>query len=78
MKINILDNYAYDDVKTNATTVIQNAINECNMKGAGEVVIPKGDYLIDGIVLKSNVTLHLQKDCHLIGSGDESKYTLRE
>lgn len=78
MKINILDNYAYDDVKINATTVIQNAINECNMKGAGEVVIPKGDYLIDGIVLKSNVTLHLQKDCHLIGSGDESKYTLRE
>lgn len=75
VSLNILTNYEYDDIKMNATQAIQRAIDQCAQSGGGEVVIPGvGDYIIDGIQLKSGVILRLERDAALIGSGDESKY----
>ncbi|WP_409076878.1 glycoside hydrolase family 28 protein [Bombilactobacillus bombi] len=65
-------------MKNNSTEVIQDSIDKCNNSGGGEVIIPEGDYIIDGLILRSNVTLNLKKGCHLIGSGNEDNYILRK
>lgn len=45
-----------EDYKTNA---INSAINDCNKKGGGMVIVPKGTFYTGPITLKSNVNLHL-------------------
>jgi polygalacturonase len=60
------------------TTAINNAINDCNRKGGGIVVIPAGFWLTGPIVLKSNVNLHLQKNALLQFSSDFNQYPLVE
>jgi polygalacturonase len=60
------------------TTAINNAINDCNKKGGGIVVIPAGFWLTGPIVLKSNVNLHLQKNALLQFSSDFNQYPLVE
>src|SRR5689334_4208010 len=47
------------------TAAINSAINDCNKKGGGVVVIPAGFWLTGPVVLKSNVNLHLQKNALL-------------
>lgn len=58
------------------TAGIQNAINDCNKKGGGVVVIPAGFWLTGPIELKSNVNLHLQKAALLQFTKDLSQYKL--
>jgi polygalacturonase len=58
------------------TTSIQNAINDCNKKGGGVVVIPSGFWLTGPIELKSNVNLHLQKNALLQFTKDLNQYKL--
>ena len=58
------------------TTSIQNAINDCNKKGGGVVVIPSGFWLTGPIELKSNVNLHLQKNALLQFTKDFNQYKL--
>ena len=41
---------------------IQKAIDACHKAGGGTVLVPAGTYLSATIVLKDNVTLHLEKD----------------
>jgi polygalacturonase len=60
------------------TAAINNAINDCNKKGGGVVVIPAGFWLTGPIVLKSNVNLHLQKNALLQFSSDFNQYPLVE
>ena len=47
---------------------IQAAIDDCFLKGGGEVVVSEGVYLVAGIRLRSNVTLHLLENAILKGS----------
>lgn len=58
------------------TTAINNAINDCNKKGGGVVVIPSGLWLTGPIELKSNVNLHLQKNALLQFTDDFNQYKL--
>jgi polygalacturonase len=58
------------------TKSINAAIEDCNTKGGGEVIIPKGLWLTGPIVLKSNVNLHLEKNSVLQFTTDFNQYAL--
>src|SRR3954451_11931959 len=47
------------------TKSINAAIDACNKKGGGVVLIPTGFWLTGPVVLKSNVNLHLQRNAVL-------------
>lgn len=53
---------------------IQKAIDACHQAGGGTVLIPSGTYLSATIVLKDNVTLHLEKDALILGTTDYKAY----
>jgi polygalacturonase len=56
------------------TTAIQAAIDACERQGGGSVRFASGTYLSAPIVLKSNITLHLEKGATLLGSSDHGDY----
>ena len=58
----------------NDTAAIQAAIDACERKGGGIVRLSAGTYRSAPIVLKSNVTLHLDKGATLLGSSDQEDY----
>lgn len=62
------------DGTTKDTAAIQAAIDSCSQKGGGIVELAKGTYLSAPIVLKSNITLRLEKGAILLGSADHSDY----
>lgn len=59
---------AVADGVTNNQKAIQDAIDKCTAAGGGRVVVPSGHFLSGTIVLKSNVTLHLEEGSVLISS----------
>ena len=65
---------AKGDGVTKDTAAIQNAIDACATKGGGTVRLTAGTYLSAPIVLKSNITLQLDKGATLLGSPDHSDY----
>ncbi|MEO6406858.1 MAG: glycoside hydrolase family 28 protein [Ferruginibacter sp.] len=60
------------------TVFINKAIDECNKKGGGVVVIPTGLWITGPLVLKSNVNLHLQRNAVLQFTTDLAQYKLVE
>ncbi|CAJ1229882.1 polygalacturonase [Levilactobacillus zymae] len=78
MQLNVLEHLTYAEVHANATAAIQTAIDACAQVGGGTVLVPgSGPYVIDGLVLKSHVTLHIAAGATLVGSGNEARYTHR-
>lgn len=71
--LNVLDFGAVGDSITDNTDKIQAAIDEC-AKGSGTVIIPKGNFLIRPIFLKSNVNLRLEENAVLLGSTSMDAY----
>ena len=69
---------AVADGRTLNTRQINAAIDACNKKGGGVVVIPSGLWLSGPLVIKSNVNLHLQKNALLLFTKDFSQYPLVE
>ncbi len=67
--VNVKDYY-----NKSATNAIQAAIDDCFFQGGGRVVITSGDYHIGSIRIRSNITLLLQKNAHLIASRDHNDY----
>jgi polygalacturonase len=65
---------AVGDGKTLNTQAIQQAIDACHRQGGGKVVFPAGRFLSGTVVLKDNVTLHLQQGAVLLGSTDLAHY----
>jgi polygalacturonase len=65
---------AKGDGTTKDTAAIQAAIDACANKGGGTVTLPAGNYLSAPIVLKSNITLHLDEGATLLGSTDHADY----
>lgn len=65
---------AVGDGKTLNTTAIQKAIDDCHQQGGGKVIFPSGTWLSGTIVLKDQVTLHLDKDARLLGSTNIADY----
>jgi len=70
----IADYGAAGDGKTLCTEAIQKAIDMACESGGGKVVIAPGHWLSGTIVLKSGVTLHLEKEGVLLGSTDVADY----
>ncbi len=62
------------DGATKDTAAIQKAIDVCAAKGGGTVRLDAGTYLSAPIVLKSNITLQLDKGATLLGSPDHADY----
>jgi polygalacturonase len=56
------------------TAAIQKAIDVCEQRGGGTVLLDAGTYLSAPIVLKSNITLWLEKGATLLGSPDHGDY----
>jgi polygalacturonase len=65
---------AKGDGTTKETAAIQQAIDTCEKEGGGTVTLGAGTYLSAPIVLKSNITLHLDKGATLLGSADHADY----
>ncbi|MBN1910389.1 MAG: glycoside hydrolase family 28 protein [Pirellulales bacterium] len=66
--VSIADYHAVNDGKTLTTEPVQAAIDACAKRGGGTVYFPPGTYLCGTLVLKSNVTLHLEAGALLLGS----------
>jgi polygalacturonase len=75
---NIIKYGAKADGLTLNTTAVNKAIEACNKKGGGVVLVPAGLWNTGPIVLKSNVNLHLQKGAVLLFTDDLSQYPLVE
>jgi polygalacturonase len=56
------------------TEAFQRAIEDCHARGGGVVRVPRGEYLIGPIFLKSNVNLHLAAHAEIAGTDDEAAY----
>jgi polygalacturonase len=69
-----LDFGAKADGATKDTAAIQKAIDACAAKGGGTVRLNAGTYLSAPIVLKSNITLQLDKGATLLGSPNHADY----
>jgi polygalacturonase len=65
---------AKGDGTTKDTAAIQGAIEACARKGGGAVHLTAGTYVSAPIVLKSNITLQLDKGATLLGSPDHADY----
>lgn len=72
MNITVSEKLAFSEKLV--TAEIQSAIDECFLSGGGEVIIPKGEYLVASLRLRSNVTLHLLEGAVLKGSIDPEDY----
>jgi hypothetical protein len=57
------------------TAAIQKAVDTAHAAGGGTVAIPSGRWLSGTVLLKSNVTLHLESGATLLASRNESDYT---
>ena len=68
--LNVKNFGAKGDSKTLDTAAINKAIAAAHAKGGGTVYFPKGKYLANGIIFKSNVTLHLSKNGHIVAAKD--------
>lgn len=76
MDVSILEFGATADSNVLQNEFIQQAIDHCYFNGGGVVFVPKGEFLISGIRLRSNVTLHLLNGARLIGSRNIEDYRL--
>lgn len=60
------------------TKSITAAINACNQKGGGVVLVPQGLWLTGPITIISNVNLCIQRDAVLLFTTDYSQYPIVE
>lgn len=60
------------------TQAFQRAIDDCAGKGGGTVQVPRGEYLIGPIFLKSNIRLNLAPYSELVGITDVGPYKVTE
>jgi polygalacturonase len=70
--VDITKHGAVADGTTLNTNAIQAAIDACHPGGV--IHIPAGTFLTGAIFLKSDITLHLEKDAILLGSPDPKDY----
>jgi len=64
----VRDYGAKGDGETPDTAAFQAAVDACANDRGGTVVVPAGTFLLGSVELRSNVTLHLAPQAHLLGS----------
>ncbi|MFP4105037.1 MAG: glycoside hydrolase family 28 protein [Phycisphaerae bacterium] len=62
------------DHPTKTTEVLQRAIDDTAEQGGGLVLVPPGTWTICTLLLRSNITLHLQRGCVLQAHDDLGDY----
>ena len=65
---------AKGDGATKDTAAIQKAIDDCASAGGGTVKLDRGTFVSGPIVLKSNITLDVEKGATLLGSPDRADF----
>ena len=73
MKYDISNYGAAGDGAADDTKAIQKAIDACHENGGGQVFCPHGTYKCSSLHLKSNVDLHLERGCTIIGNHSMSR-----
>lgn len=63
------------DGKAKDTVALQSAIDACASEGGGAVIVPAGTYVSAPLVLKSNITLRLEKGATILGSPDHADFS---
>ena len=76
MTINVTEFGAKPNSKTIQTKSFQAALDSCFLNGGGEVCVPKGEYIIGAIRVRSGTTLRLSENAVIIGSKDIKDYAL--
>ncbi len=71
---NIRDYGALSDTTVLSTKAIQQAIDDCYKAGGGTVLIPAGNYLCTELILKDNITFHLDNGATIYASRKVSDY----
>lgn len=70
----VRDYGAKPDGQALCTQAIQKAIDECSNAGGAVLYLPPGRFLSGTIVLKTGVTVQLDANCTLVGTGDLAQY----
>lgn len=65
------------DGKTNQAVSLQRSIDSCSLAGGGTLVIPKGNYMIGPIYVRSNVNLKLDTLATLMASSTMADFTVK-
>ncbi|MFA9370843.1 MAG: glycoside hydrolase family 28 protein [Labilibaculum antarcticum] len=65
---------AISNGETLNTKAIQSLIEKVNKKGGGTIVFPAGKFLSGSLVMKSNVSIHLEEGAILLGSTNPMDY----
>lgn len=71
---NVLDFGAKNNGRDLTTVAIQKAIDHCYNEGGGMVLVPRGEYLVGTLNLKSNVEFHFEIGAVLKATTDLSQY----
>jgi polygalacturonase len=74
LQLDILQLGAKPDGVSLNTGIIQNAIDRVSESGGGTVIIPAGRFLTGSFILKSNVSLNINKGAFLLGSRNINDY----
>jgi len=61
-----------------STELVQTAIDECATRGGGTVILGLGRYYCGTIVLRSNITLHLEAGAEIVASVDINHFIRRD
>ena len=78
MDINVFDGYREGTSVAELTSAIQSAIDRVSEAGGGKVTLDRpGEYLLNGLNLRSKVNFVIGKGVTIKASGDESTYTHR-
>lgn len=75
-KYSVLKYGAIANGTTDCSEAFRKAIADCNKKGGGYVIVPKGKYSTGAIHLLSNVNLHLEEGAEILFSRDSKQYFL--
>ncbi len=73
---NVRDFGASGDGATKDTAAFQRALDACAVDGGGEVLVPRGEYLIGNVQLGRATTLRFEEGGVLRGSGELADYPL--
>lgn len=75
--VNVQDKGVTADGHTVQTAALQALIDEASAGGGGTLYFPPGDYVSGTIVLKDNITLHLESNARILGSDKIEDYKPR-